>query len=98
MNITNIALEDFISVFTASLARADCKIAEQRLALQNEMREKYGPAIASFVSYAPALRIKKGSITVMARPFLKAKSGTDRMYLKFNGPGAREMHFEVVLE
>ncbi|MDR2433960.1 MAG: hypothetical protein LBD47_05285 [Treponema sp.] len=102
MNITSIALDDFISAFSAALAGAEYKIAEQYLSVQNEMKEKYGAPIVSFVYRGRALHIKRGSITVMARPFLKTETGpggkTERMYLKFNGSNTREMHFELALE
>jgi hypothetical protein len=102
MNITSIALDDFIAAFSAALAEANGKMAEQYLAVQNRMEEKYGASIASFASRGRALRIRKGSITVMARPFLKTESGpegkTGRMYLQLNGLNTREMRFEVALE
>jgi hypothetical protein len=66
------------------------------------MKEKYGALIASFAYRSRALHIKRGSITVMARPFLTTETGpegrADRMYLKFNGSNTREMHFELALE
>jgi hypothetical protein len=66
------------------------------------MKEKYGAPIASFASQNHALRVKRGSITVMAQPFLKTDTGpggkVERMYLKFNGINTRELHFEVALE
>jgi hypothetical protein len=102
MNITSIALDDFIAVFTAALAEADFKIAEQYLAVQNEMKEKYGAYFASFASRSQTLRVKRGIITVMARPFLKTETGSgggkERIYLKFTGLNTREMRFEVALE
>jgi hypothetical protein len=102
MNITSIALDNFISAFTSALIESNYKIAEQYLAIQDEMKEKYGAPIASFISKNQALRIKKGSITVMARPVLKKEAGpggtVDRMYLRLNGLNTREMHFEVALE
>jgi hypothetical protein len=102
MNTTSIALDDFIAAFTAALDEANYKIAEQYLAVQNEMKDKYGAHIASFAFPGHALHIKKGSITVMARPILKRETvpegKKERIYLKFTGLHTREMRFEVGLE
>jgi hypothetical protein len=102
MNTTSIALDDFITAFTAARNEANYKIAERYLAVQNEMKDKYSAHIASFASPSRALRIKKGSITVMARPVLKTEMGPDgkkeRLYLKFIGLHTKEMRFEVGLE
>jgi hypothetical protein len=102
MNTTSIALDDFIAAFTAALAEANYKIAERHIAIQNGMKEQYGPYIADLASRGRMPRIKRGSVTVMARPFLRKETGpggrTERMYLKLNGLNTREMHFEVTLE
>ncbi|MDR2446508.1 MAG: hypothetical protein LBD58_04340 [Treponema sp.] len=102
MNTTSIALDDFIAAFTAALDMANYKIAERHLAIQNEMKETYGPYIASIASCGQALHIKRGSVTVTAKPLLKKEAGadgkTDRLYLKFSGLNTREMRFEVALE
>jgi hypothetical protein len=102
MNITSIALDDFIAAFTAALAEANYKIAEQHLVIQKAMKEKYGVYSADLTSPGRLLHIKRGSIKVMARPILKRETGpggrTERMYLKFNGLNTREMHFEVTLD
>jgi uncharacterized protein (DUF2147 family) len=102
MNTTSIALDDFIAAFTAALDMASYKIADGHLAIQSEMKEKYGSYIASIASCGQALRIKRGSVTVTAKPLLKKETGaegkTDRLYLKFSGLNTREMRFEVALE
>jgi hypothetical protein len=102
MNITSIALDDFIAAFTAALTEANYKIAEQHLIIQKAVKEKYGEYSADLTSPGQLLRIKKGSIKVMACPLLKRETGlggqTERMYLKFNGLNTREMNFEVALE
>jgi hypothetical protein len=102
MNITSIALDDFIGAFTAALTEANCKMAERHFSARNEMKEKYGSNIAFFASSGKTLHIKRGSITVTASPILKTEAGpagkTEKMYLKFNGIKTREMRFEVSLE
>jgi hypothetical protein len=102
MNITSIALDDFIAAFTAALDTANCKIVERHLAIQNGMKEQYGPYIAALASRGRTLRLKRVSVTVIARPFLRKETGAagrmDRMYIAFNGLNKREMHFEVTLE
>jgi hypothetical protein len=102
MNLTNIALDDLILAFAEALTGANHTIAERYEAGQNRIREKYGKDIAALLFPRKVLRVKRGVITITARPFLKKEPGKDgtanRVYLNLGGLHKNELSFEVLLE
>jgi hypothetical protein len=102
MTITRIALDDLLQAFADALAGANRKIAERHQAYQSGLREKYGAAVSTLVSQRAAPRVKRGTITIMALPFIKRENGEEgkenRVYLKLAGLNKRELSFEITLE